>query len=88
MSNKAFVANQSAARIYQENRYERVCVGIKGPASCAEMKQILDLLEIHDKTGKPVGLIPLANQVQAVGEIPSQERSELKKLMDRLEDLP
>lgn len=95
-SNKAFVANQSAARIYQEDRYERLCVQQKGPGTCKDMQGILNTLERHEPKGcdvtsptcKPVGLIPVANKVIQVGALPKQERAELKDLMSKLSKLP
>lgn len=61
------------------------------------MQTILKTLAHHEPTGckvgvdtqcKVVGLIPLANDVQQVGELPKMERKELAALMKQLEELP
>lgn len=88
-TDKAFVADREAARMYQENRFERACVQKKGPDSCDTMKMILDQLSIHDpKTGTVSGLLPLASAVEKVGALPAQERQELLALERQLARLP
>lgn len=78
VSQKSFLADAAAERIYRENAYERACVQVKGPQSCTTAQAALNLLEHHDATGKPVGLIPLANTVQQLGKLPADEKAEIK----------
>ena len=87
-SNKRFVADATTARMYHFDRYTRACVDTKGPPTCKEMQLVLNGLLRDGPGGEKVGLVPLANQVQQVGEIPKMERVELKALIKRLEELP
>jgi hypothetical protein len=86
-SDRRFVADAAAERIYQEDRYERACVKVKGPAGCQELADALNLLE-HHEAGTPVGLIPVANRVQQLGKVPPEEKKEIRAVMKRIRRLP
>lgn len=97
-TDKAFVADVSAERLYQVDRYRRLCQSGNPPATCKKMQSYLNELEDCDEKGmKPdgvtcvdpaVGLVPLANRVQQIGALPTQERKELADLMNQLRRLP
>ena len=75
-SDKAFVANSAAARIYFEDRYERDCVAVKGPVTCEATRQALqDLKHAND----------VANTVQKLGKVPAPERAEVKALLKKVQ---
>jgi hypothetical protein len=86
-SDRAFVANAAAARIYWEDRYERVCVAQVGPSNCKDAREALLLLEHHEPAGcdpalgpqfcSPKGLIPVAQSVQKLGHVPKEEKAEI-----------
>lgn len=85
-SDKAFVANSSAARLYYESRYARKCVEVVGPVdACKKSQAALNLLEHHEPKGCdvtlptciPVGLIPVASKVQKIGKLPKDAKTEI-----------
>lgn len=85
-SDKAFVADSDAARVYYENRYERKCVQVVGPADvCKKAQAALNELERHEPKGcdvklptcVPVGLIPVANKAQKIGKLPKDAKTEI-----------
>lgn len=83
------MADVTAERLYQADRYRRVCQEVKGPPTCKEMETKLNVLEgAKDSAGKPTGLVPLANAVQQIGKLPAQERAELDALIRALRSLP
>jgi len=78
-SDKRFVANAAAARIYHEDRYERLCVAVKGPATCSQMQAALQDWKHADE---------LANTVQKLGALPKEEKAEIAALIDKVRKLP
>ena len=78
-SDKSFLADAVAERIYQEARYEKVCVQAQGPATCSAFQSALQELKTSNE---------LALQVISVGALPPQQKAEIKKLLKRIESLP
>lgn len=82
VSDKAFVADSAAERIYREDKYERECVEKAGPPSCQIVQENLNLLE-HHEGGIPKGLIPVANEVQKLGTLPADEKKEIREALKK-----
>jgi hypothetical protein len=78
-SGKGFVADSAAERIWQEARYERVCVAVKGPAACAQMQAVLQAWKAENNT---------ANEVQQLGMLPAQEKNRINALRNCVRQLP
>lgn len=80
-SDKAVVADFAAERIYQVDRYERLCQKQPGktPAGCAQMEELLNRWKDLDD---------VAGRVQLTGKLPTQERAELESLIKRVRELP
>lgn len=78
-SDKAFVADSVAARVFEEDRYERHCVLKAGPPGCAEMQQLLQDLKHANE---------VANTVQKTGRIPSDQKKEIARLLKQIRSLP
>jgi hypothetical protein len=78
-SDKAYVADAEAERIYQADRYHRLCQRVQGPPTCEQMGRKVDELLDAER---------LANRVQKVGRVPSQEKAELEALLKAVRELP
>lgn len=76
---KATVADFAAARLYHEDRYERLCSDVVGPKSCADMQGLLQLWK---------RLNDVANQVQVLGDLPPEEKAELRTVWKKVKALP
>ena len=78
-ADKNLVANVTAAYMWDEFRYEELCVEVKGldAEECAAWHD--DLAELH-KTVK------VANEVQKVGDLPKPAKVRLKQLQKAAEE--
>jgi len=73
------VAKATATATYYQDSYVWKCVDQAGPSTCAPCQTAVN---------QAAKWIPLANKVQKIGSLPSQEREELKDLLKRLEACP
>ncbi len=73
------VQKATAYDTYFQDSYMDKCVKVQGPAECKPC---------HDAINDAARVIPLANKVQKIGPMPSQEVSEVKDVIKRLEACP
>ncbi len=83
-SDKAWLDDRLASRIFHEDRFERLCPPVgsplpAGPPGCLTMKALLDEWE-HANT--------IANAVQQKGSIPREEKREMNRIVKRVRKLP
>lgn len=79
-SDRATVGDFLAARLYHEDRYRRACVDFVGPQlGCTEMQDLLQRWKALNR---------VANDVQKLGDLPPEEKREIRAIWDRVKQLP
>jgi hypothetical protein len=73
------VADANALQVYQKTRYDRECVAIVGPPTCANWQKAND--ELLDE-------VTLCNKVRQIGHLPAIARKRLKAAKKKVSGMP